>query len=211
MTLSDAVPLAGLYVSRETVSALRSLEALVVRWTPAINLVAPSTVSVLWDRHIVDSAQLFGLVPAEARHWVDLGSGGGFPGLVIAILAKEARPQLTVTLVESDARKATFLREASRQLDVRATVITTRAEACQPLSADVVSARAFAPLSALLPLAQRHLTPDGIAVFPKGRNWRMEMEDAQKQWSFQADAVKSVSDDQAAILVVRKIDRAPHN
>ncbi len=209
--MTSTALLAGLHVSRETVAALRSFEALILRWTPAINLVAPSTVSTLWSRHILDSAQLFGLAPSGADHWVDLGSGGGFPGLVVAILAKEARPELSVTLIESDARKATFLREASRQLGLRTTVIAKRAEACAPQEASVVTARALAPLTELVPLADRHMGPDAVAIFPKGRNWQIELQDAQKKWSFEVEPVKSVSDDQAAILLVRKIDCVPPN
>ncbi len=202
--------LCGLNVSREAIIALQEYEALVRRWNPAINLISATTIETIWDRHIVDSAQLFPLAP-DADHWVDLGSGAGFPGLVIAILGRELRPQMRVTLVESDARKATFLREAVRLLGLTATVVTARAEAAPSQQADVVSARALAPLADLLELAQLHLKPGGIGVFPKGRNWEAEVSAARKRWSFELEPVKSVSDADAAILVIRKLDRDTHH
>ncbi|WP_431297783.1 16S rRNA (guanine(527)-N(7))-methyltransferase RsmG [Tabrizicola sp. BL-A-41-H6] len=202
--------IAGVDVSRETVDKLRFFEALVRRWTPAINLISPSSILDLWGRHVIDSAQLFHLLTKDSSSWLDVGSGAGFPGLVIAILAREKQPSLEVTLIESDQRKATFLREAARQLSLECKVLAQRAETVPPIGADVLSARAFSSLSSLLPIADRHLAASGTAIFPKGKTWRDEVEEARKGWSFTLDAVQSVSDEDAAILVLREIARVPH-
>ncbi|NJS38435.1 MAG: 16S rRNA (guanine(527)-N(7))-methyltransferase RsmG [Rhodobacteraceae bacterium] len=199
--------LADQIVSRETLERLQEFEALVRRWTPAINLISKSSVSAIWDRHIVDSAQLFALFPAGVKLWLDIGSGGGFPGLVIAILAKEASPELTVTLVESDARKATFLRHAASTLSLDVDVRTDRIEALPGLKADVVSARALAPLNDLLPYALHHLAPGGVALFPKGARHTEEVAVARLIWRFDLESKLSLSDPNAAILSIRNIER----
>ncbi|MBL9072818.1 16S rRNA (guanine(527)-N(7))-methyltransferase RsmG [Tabrizicola sp.] len=207
MTSATEVSVAGLDVSRETLAALQQYEDLVRRWTPAINLVSKATLPDLWDRHIVDSAQIFALCPFSATSWADLGSGGGFPGVVIAILAKQLKPDLRVTLVESDLRKATFLRQAAQTLALPVTVRSSRIEVLDPLNAEVISARALAPLADLLAYADRHLAAGGVAVFPKGARYAEELAEAQKTWAFDVDAQQSLSDADAAILVIRNIHR----
>lgn len=192
-------------VSRETLDRLARLEKLLAKWNPAINLVARSTLPQAWDRHILDSAQLFMLAPEPARHWVDLGSGGGFPGLVIACLAEELRPQLRVTLIESDQRKATFLRQAAADLGLDVRVLTERIESSAPQAAAILSARALAALPALLGFATRHLAPEGLALFPKGASWQEEVEHARKEWHFDLSTKPSVTDPQAVILAVKAI------
>ncbi|WP_103257451.1 16S rRNA (guanine(527)-N(7))-methyltransferase RsmG [Tabrizicola aquatica] len=199
--------IAGLSVSRETFAALQQLEALVRRWTPAINLVSKATLTHLWDRHIVDSAQVFSLCPPAAKTWVDVGSGGGFPGLVVAILARELRPDLHVTLVESDQRKATFLRQAAQSLGLKAAVRSERIESLPSLQADVLSARALAALSELLGIADLHLASDGVAIFPKGSRYMEELAAARSAWTFNLETQRSLSDPEAAILVIRNIHR----
>lgn len=207
MTLADKPLVAGIDVSRETFDALKAYEALVQRWTPAINLVSKSTVAQLWDRHIADSAQVFAYCPESTRSWVDLGSGGGFPGLVVAILAKEFRPELHVTLVEADLRKATFLRQAAQSLGLAATVRSERIESLPPLAADVLSARALAALPDLLAYAEKHLRPGGVAIFPKGARFQDELQAARAFWDFNVDSRPSLSEGDAAILVIRNIQR----
>ena len=200
--MADAMPDG---VSRETLDRLHTLSALLGKWNPAINLVAKSTVSQTWDRHILDSAQLFNLAPADATHWVDMGSGGGFPGLVIACLAADLRPQLAVTLIESDQRKATFLRQASRDLGLNPTILCARIESADPQKADILSARALAALPALLGMAARHLASDGLALFPKGATWRQEVEQARKDWHFDVTPHPSPTDPQGAVLALKAI------
>ena len=210
MTDAAQLSVGGVDVSRETFDALKAYEALVQRWTPAINLVSKTSASNLWQRHILDSAQIFALCPPSALSWADLGSGGGFPGLVAAILAKELKPKLRVTLVESDLRKATFLRQAAQTLSLPVAVLSKRIESLDPMRADVLSARALAPLVALLGCAETHLQRDGIAIFPKGARFQDEISEAQKVWAFDIDIKPSLSEAEAAILVIRNIHRVQH-
>lgn len=190
-------------VSRETVERLRTLERLLQKWNPAINLVSKATLPGAWTRHILDSAQLFHL--GQGSHWVDLGSGGGFPGLVIAALAHEHPDKRSVTLIESDQRKATFLRTAARELGLTVTVLSQRIEQAPPQSANTLSARALAALPTLLAFADRHLHPDGLALFPKGETWQDEVELARQHWHFDLTVHPSATDAAGAILAVKAI------
>lgn len=194
-------------VSRETRTRLNAYADLLRTWNPKINLVSRTTIEELWPRHIEDSAQLIDLAPEDTRHWVDIGSGGGFPGLVIAILAKETRPELSVTLVESDQRKAVFLRTVVQKTGINASVVGKRIEAAEPLCADVLSARALAPLTVLLGFAERHLAPRGICLFPKGAGWRREVHEALEQWRFRCEDIPSATSPEAAILKIGEIQR----
>ncbi|WP_414898955.1 16S rRNA (guanine(527)-N(7))-methyltransferase RsmG [Rhodovulum sp. YEN HP10] len=195
-------------VSRETSERLASYASLLRKWTPVINLVSRATLEELETRHFADSAQLFDLAPGEARHWVDLGSGGGFPGLVIAILADERAPDLRVTLIESDQRKATFLRTVAREIGLnRVEVIDERLETADPQGADVLSARALAPLDRLLGFAERHLAPGGAALFPKGARYADEVKRALASWRFEVQNHPSKTDPQAVVLKLGGIAR----
>lgn len=199
--------MAGRSVSRETLERLEELEMLVQKWTPKINLVSARTISDIWTRHFADSVQLFDLAPSDARIWADLGSGGGFPGLVIAILAADERPGLSVTLVESDQRKAAFLMTAIHSLDLPAKVCAERIESSAPIGADVVSARALAPLDVLLGFAERHLDPSGVAVFPKGANVDRELALALEHWRFSYQKEPSKTDGNSVVLIIGGISR----
>ncbi len=194
-------------VSRETIARLETYEALLKKWNSAINLVSPRTISDIWSRHFLDSAQIFSLLPENAKSWADIGSGGGFPGMVVAILAAEKRPDLFVTLVESDRRKAAFLMTAAREMSLKLQVVSDRIEAISPLNADVLSARALAPLADLLAFAERHLAATGVCLFPKGARWREELAEAQKTWSFIMESHKSRTDSEAVILKIEGIER----
>ena len=211
MTSTGALKIAGRIVSRETFEALKMFESLVRRWNPAVNLISKSSVPVLWDRHIVDSAQLLNFLPPGARHWADLGAGGGFPGIVIAVLARETSPELRVTLVEADSRKATFLRQAAQALELEVSVINDRIESLPSLQADVVSARALAPLADLLRFAEHHLRKGGISILPKGARYSEELTAALQKWNFDVETHPSLSEAGAAILIIRNIERAKQN
>ena len=190
-------------VSRETQERLDLYAALLRKWTPRINLVAPNTLPDLWTRHIVDSAQIARYSQETDRTWADLGSGGGLPGIVIAIL----RDDITMTLVESDARKAAFLRTVLRETGTSARVLNQRIETVPPLSADVVSARALAPLSRLLYHAERHLAANGRALFPKGIRYREEREAALETWQFRCEEHPSSTQSGAVILEISELAR----
>ncbi len=199
--------LPGLDVSRETIDRLERYEALLRKWNTKINLVSRATLEDVWVRHFIDSAQLLCLAPSEATTWVDLGSGGGFPGLVVAILAQELRPELAVTLVESDLRKAAFLREAARATGVPVVIKTARAETLTPCNADILSARALAPLAVLLALAERHLRPGGTCLFLKGAQADTEVAEALETFRFTLQKIPSQTDPMAVILSVGGITR----
>lgn len=196
-------PLLDLGVSRETIARLEQLVEMLKKWNPAINLVSGTTLGDAWSRHVIDSAQLYRLSGPNVRRWVDLGSGGGFPGMVIACVAAELNPELDIVLVESDLRKATFLRQAARQLGLATSVLAERVENLTPLVADIVSARALAPLEHLCRLCVGHLSADGVALFPKGANYRSEVEQAQREWTFALEVVQSVTEPSAAILKLK--------
>lgn len=196
-----------LNVSRETLSKLEGFGKLVQKWTVKINLISKLSAEDLWERHILDSAQIFELAPSKGR-WVDLGSGGGFPGIVVAILSQGANSDHEVILVESDQRKAVFLRTAIRELALNVTVLSERIEEIPPLKADILSARALAELTDLCDFAALHLAPDGLALFPKGEKWQKEIESAQDVWSCSFNAIKSRSNPDAAILKIKDIVRA---
>lgn len=194
-------------VSRETNERLGIYAELLRIWNPKINLVAHSTLDDIWSRHFADSVQLLDLAPPLFDHWADLGSGGGFPGLVVAIHAQDRNEKPRVTLVESDGRKAAFLRTVLRETGVTATVLTKRVEAVPPLGASVVSARALAPLNKLLAYTCRHLTKGGVALLPKGQNWEKEMREAQSTWQFSYRVTKSVLQEESVILSITGVGR----
>ena len=191
-----------LNVSRETFGRLLWLEAEVKKWNKAINLIGRSSVEDMWKRHVLDSAQIFELLPNDSRRWADLGSGGGFPGLVIAVLALERAQKLETILVESDGRKAVFLRHVVQELALRATVRSDRIEDTPTIGADVVSARALAPLDTLCWMAFRHLGPNGVALFQKGASYGAELKDCSESWSFDLKIHPSRTDENAVILEV---------
>lgn len=195
-------------VSRETSERLDILCTMVERWNRAINLVAAATIAQLRHRHIADSTQLVAFLPNKAQHWVDLGSGAGFPGLVIAAQLVEFAPDCRVTLIESDQRKAVFLREASRAMAIQTNVITGRIENTPHQQADVISARALAPLTHLLYLTSLHLKTHGTAIFLKGQEMASEVRVAAKDgWKFESTQHKSATDPGGAIVIVRNMTR----
>ncbi|WP_353535757.1 16S rRNA (guanine(527)-N(7))-methyltransferase RsmG [Cognatishimia sp. WU-CL00825] len=198
---------ARLDVSRETIERLEKLAELLEKWNPKINLVSKSTIADLWNRHILDSTQLFKMSPDIAGHWLDIGSGGGFPGLVVAILNTEKKRPWQVTMIESDIRKCTFLRTVLRETGVSAEVITKRIESAEPQNADVLSARALADLDKLNGFAEIHLKTTGVALFPKGNQWKKELEFAQKSWKFNHEAINSETQEGSVILKIEGITR----
>lgn len=193
-------------VSHETLSRLDRFADLLIHWQNSINLIAPSTLPELWTRHIADSLQLLMLVETP-KLWVDLGSGGGFPGMIIASSLVE-HPGATIHLVESNRKKAAFLREAARITGAAAKVHATRIEdfaaefALQP---DVVSARALAPLPDLLQLAYPLLKTGANGLFPKGRDVDAELTEAAKYWKFEHELIPSLTNPDGQIVVIRNL------
>jgi len=197
-------------VSRETEDRLAVIVALLRKWQGTINLVAPSTLPQIWRRHVADSLQLVPLA-GGARRWVDLGSGAGFPGLVVAAALAE-EPDADITLVESDTRKAAFLREAARVTELPVTVLPNRIEQVAPAIAsgvEIVSARALAPLPRLLELAAPLLAAGARGMFLKGQDVDNELTEASKSWILETQITPSRTDRQGRILVVRRAELRP--
>lgn len=191
-------------VSRETVIGLDAYVALLRVWQAHINLISPATIPEIWTRHIEDGLLLSRLGRAHA-HWVDLGSGAGLPGLVLAIGLK-GREGARVDLVESNGKKAAFLRTVIRELDLPAEVHARRIEDCSQIiaRADAVSARALAPLDQLLAWVAPHLREDSVCFFPKGRQHDEEIAEASAHWRFDMVRHSSHIEDGSVVLEIRR-------
>ena len=215
LQIVDAAAFASAFkVSRETIERLNLYESVLRLWQRRINLVANATLNEVWHRHFADSAQLAALVPPGAERLVDLGSGAGFPGLVLAILFADStlpgnRQPVKVTLIESDTRKAAFLREVARQTGTAVDILSTRIENPETQvkvgRADVVSARALAPIGRLLGLAGPLFGEQTIGLFLKGKSVQAEIEAARALWAFDVTLVSSVTAEDANIAVIRRV------
>ena len=198
-----AAGFAGIFpVSRETLARLEAYAVLLRRWSPRINLVAAGTLDDLWRRHFLDSAQLLPLLPAGARGLIDLGSGAGFPGLVLAILGAPG-----VELVEADARKCAFLREAARVTSAAVEIRNVRIESLPARSFDVVTARGCAPLDRLLVLAQSLIGQGTVCLFAKGETAAQELTAARQTWEFDAISHESRADPRGVVLCLSRVRR----
>ncbi|RVJ84890.1 16S rRNA (guanine(527)-N(7))-methyltransferase RsmG [Sinorhizobium medicae] len=200
----------GLRVSRETVEKLEHFASLFQKWARSINLVAPSTLDDLWRRHILDSIQLFQLSPAP-KTWVDLGSGGGFPGVITAICLSETESGW-VHLVESNNKKAAFLRVALRETAARGTVHPIRIEEApaEIPTCDAISARALSDLSQLLEYCAPWMTVEAsrtIAFFHKGRDYQLEIDKAVSRFHFDLVKHASVVEPDSVVLEVANLSR----
>jgi 16S rRNA (guanine527-N7)-methyltransferase len=187
-------------VSRETLARLEAYAGLLVQWSARINLVGAATLGDLWRRHFLDSAQLIPHIPQGTQSLVDLGSGAGFPGLVLAIAGIRG-----VELVESDSRKCAFLHEAARIAAAPVQIRNMRIEAVPPHVADVVTARGCAPLDRLLPLAQRFIGPGTLCLFPKGERAAQELTASARAWTMDVTCHDSRTDPRGIILCLRRV------
>ena len=199
-------------VSRETVGRLETYRSLLEKWQSSINLVGPATLHQFWTRHVADSAQLVALAPPLASKWVDLGSGGGFPGLVIALIwaSRPAKDGGTVHLLESDGRKCEFLKTVIRETGAPAVVHEGRIEEIGQQNPetfaeiDVISARALAPLDKLLLMSLPYFDIHTIALFMKGRGWQEELTASEVSWNMDVEVVPSKTNEEAKILICRQ-------
>jgi 16S rRNA (guanine527-N7)-methyltransferase len=188
-------------VSRETLARLRAYADLLTDWNARHNLVAKSTLPDLWQRHFWDSAQLAPLLPPDAHTLADLGSGAGFPGLVLAAL----RPDISMTLHEATTKKCEFLRAAAVRMDIKVAVENARMEDLPKRAFDVVTARAVAPLPLLLKYAHNFFGPNSLCLFLKGQNVGSELTEATKYWNMKASLIPSLTDPSGAIVMVREL------
>jgi 16S rRNA (guanine527-N7)-methyltransferase len=190
-------------VSRETLERLTVYAELLAKWSKRINLIGKASEADLWRRHMLDSAQLLPLIPKTARSIVDAGSGAGLPGLILSILNSAA----PICLIESDRRKAAFLREAIIATQSSAIVHESRVEEVDLPAQDVVIARALAPLDRLLEMLQKLISIHTVCVFPKGAQAEQELTEARARWKMQVRQVPSRSDPAGRILVVTEVAR----
>lgn len=195
----------ALGASDRELADLEAYRDLLAEWSARFNLIGPSVLGEFWTRHALDSGQLARIAP-DARTWIDIGSGAGFPGLVLAILMRE-RPGAHVHLVESLGKRCRFLEHAAAQLRLPVTVHQARAESLA-LKADVVTARACAPLARLLEFARPHLRHGATGLFLKGRDAESELTAARAQWRLRAELLPSLSDPAGRIVKVTKLERA---
>jgi 16S rRNA (guanine527-N7)-methyltransferase len=206
LSYDRAIALAEHDVSRETISRLDAFVALLLEWQVTTNLIASSTIREIWSRHVADSLQLLKFAP-YARTWIDLGSGGGFPGMVIACALA---PPGEVHLVESNAKKAAFLREAARVTGAPAKIHVVRVENFPQISAlkpDIVTARALAPLPKLLGYVAPFVERGAKALLLKGQDVEEELTEASKYWRIDAELAPSETDASGRILIVKGLQR----
>lgn len=201
--------IAAFGVSRETCQRLVCYADRLLHWQKAVNLVAPGTVAEVWHRHFADSAQLLALAP-DAENWVDLGTGGGFPGMVIAILLAN-RPGSSVHLIESNLRKCAFLADVARETGIEVTIHQARIDAAasglKGTAFDVVTARALAPLPRLLSLAAPFFAPETKGLFLKGKHVDTEIEEAGRIYAFQYRLRRSRTDSAGRIVEIEGLSR----
>ena len=192
-------------VSQKTLAQLKAYADLLADWNARHNLVAKSTLPDLWHRHLWDSAQLASLVPETAHTLADLGSGAGFPGLVLAAI----RPELKVTLHEATTKKCAFLQAAAERMGIKVEIRNARLEDLPPQPFDAVTARALAPLPLLLEYAHRFTAPNTVCLFLKGQNVGAELTQAHKSWKMKIRQIPSLTDPSGVILELREL--SPHD
>ena len=191
-------------VSRETLADYQAWSALLLKWNRKINLVSPTALGDFWRRHALDSWQIWPHIPPNAKNFIDLGSGAGFPGLAMAIGCKE-QGHGHVTLVESAGKKTSFLRAVIRDLKLPATATSERAEDIEPKIYDVVTARAFAPLPRLFSYAQPFWGEGTIGLFLKGEAVEEELTEASKTWRYNVEKVPSLSNGEGCLLKITEL------
>lgn len=195
----------GLIVSRETIDRLKTYAELLVKWNRTINLISKRDEADFWQRHVVDALQLLAYLPKNVERFIDLGSGGGIPGLVLAIAS-----DIHVDLIESDHRKCAFLVEAIRLTGAPARVHTGRIEVVEVPPAGVVTARALAPLSQLIGLAEKFIAPGGYLLALKGRQTEVELTAARGEWHMTISHAPSITSADATILKISEVRRVGH-
>jgi len=191
-------------VSRETYSKFELYRRSLLEWQQKFNLVSNASLADVWNRHFADSAQLFELIPSAAKTMLDIGSGAGFPGMVLAIMANEKTPYLKVTLAESIAKKTLYLNHVKDITDTKVEILNTRVENIKGRY-DVITARAVTALPDLLKYARPLLSRGGICIFPKGRSAAEEIGSAKNKWNFDFRSVPSKTSDDGEILIIENL------
>jgi len=195
----------SLNVSRETLNGFYEYETLLSKWNEKINLVSKNTLVDIWERHFLDSGQIIKHVEVSGKRWVDVGSGAGFPGLVVALLLRDRKIDCDLVVVEKNPKKVFFLNEVIRKLNLSVEVVNDNIDNLEPLNADILTARAFSELNNLIEIAFRHRKKEGICLFLKGENYRMELDKTLNYWFFDYDIIDSLSSSSGKIIRVKKI------
>ena len=194
-------------VSRETFERLKTCQRLLNEWQEKFNLVSRNTLEDAWNRHFLDSAQLFKFIPESAKTLYDLGSGAGFPGMVLAVMAAEKTPYLNISLIESTSKKTLYLNELKKQTGVNVNIINDRIENLVPTKVDVITSRALTALDNLLGYAYRFCKPSTVCIFPKGKKYAEEIEEARKHWTFDCQIENSEQSDEGKILIITNLHK----
>ena len=194
-----------LNVSRETLKGFYEYKTLLSKWNEKINLVSKNTLVDIWERHFLDSGQIIKHVEASGKRWEDVGSGAGFPGLVVALLLRDRKIDCNLVLVEKNPKKGFFLKEVIRKLKLNVKVVNDNIYTLEPLNADILTARAFSELNNLIEIAFRHRKKEGLCLFLKGENYRFELDKTLNYWFFDYDVVDSLSSSSGKIIRVKKI------
>lgn len=192
-------------VSRETLERLKAYEASLHEWQKKFNLVSNASLEDAWNRHFLDSMQLFNFIPKTARTLCDFGSGAGFPGMVLAIMAKEKTPYLKVSLIESIKKKTLYLNEVNKITEANAVIINDRIENIPPQSFDVITSRAMASLKDLLNYTKKFFGKNTVCIFPKGKSYAEEIAEAEKFWKFDCKIVPSEMSSEGVILIITNL------
>ncbi len=192
-------------VSRETLKSFCEYESLLFKWNSKINLISKNTLADIWSRHFLDSGQIIKHVDASRKRWVDVGSGAGFPGMVISLLLRDRKIDCELILVEKNTKKVFFLNEVIRKLDLNVKVLNDDIRTLEPLNADILTARAFSDLNDLMQIANIHRKEKGICFFLKGENYRNELDKTLNYWIFDYDIVDSISNPAGKLIRVKNI------
>lgn len=195
-----------LSVSYETFERLFIYHDLLLKWQAKINLISNDTISDCWNRHFLDSAQLIKHLPDTSEHIIDIGSGAGFPGMVIAIMTNKK-----CHLIESDGKKISFLKEVARLTKTNVSIYHDRVENISMEKGDVVMARAVADLNQLLKISEKFVSHGTTLLFPKGKNYSTELDEAKIEWSFESEIIPSITDSSGAIVKLSQIKRRAHD
>ncbi len=195
----------SLNVSRETLNDFYEYKTLLSKWNEKINLVSKNTLENIWQRHFLDSGQIIKNVEASGKRWVDVGSGAGFPGLVVALLLRDRKVDCDLVLVEKNPKKVLFLNEVIRKLHLSVEVVKDNIYTLDTLNADILTARAFSKLNNLIEIAFRHRKKEGICLFLKGENYRIELDKTLNNWFFDYDIIGSLTSSSGKIIRVKKI------
>ncbi len=192
-------------VSRETLLKLRAYEASLQEWQNKFNLVSKSSLDDAWNRHFIDSMQLFKFIPQSAQSLYDFGSGAGFPGMVLAIMAADKTPYLKVSLIESIGKKTLYLKHVSEICSVNVEIFNQRIESLPKNKVDVITSRAMTSLSDLLGYAYPFCKKETVCIFPKGKKHQEEIDEAKKHWQFECQIHPSETSSEGVILVITKL------